>query len=80
MSSNTFRGWPYGMYVPDDYRGDEPFPLIVYLAGNSGPAIEGVQLGSAAFERTGYLVVYPNAGAAGGARQPRRWSTHSSAK
>jgi poly(3-hydroxybutyrate) depolymerase len=61
MSSNRFRGWPYGMYVPDDYRGDEPFPLIVYLAGNSGPAIEGVQLGSAAFERTGYLVVYPNA-------------------
>jgi dienelactone hydrolase len=61
MASETFRGWPYGIYVPDDYRGDEPFPLIVYLAGNSGPAIEGVQLGSAAFERTGYLVVYPNA-------------------
>jgi dienelactone hydrolase len=49
------------MYVPDDYRGDEPFPLLVYLAGNSGPAIEGVQLGATAFERTGYLVVYPNA-------------------
>ncbi|MEP7064916.1 MAG: HEAT repeat domain-containing protein [Gemmatimonadota bacterium] len=61
MTSNTFRGWPYGMYVPDDYRGDEPFPLIVYLAGNGGPAIEGVQLGAPAFERTGYLVVYPNA-------------------
>ncbi|HEY2897837.1 MAG TPA: HEAT repeat domain-containing protein [Gemmatimonadaceae bacterium] len=61
MASEAFRGWPYGMYVPDDYRGDEPFPLIVYLAGNSGPAIEGVQLGAAAFERTGYLVVYPNA-------------------
>jgi poly(3-hydroxybutyrate) depolymerase len=60
MASNTFRGWPYGVYVPDDYRGDEPFPLIVYLAGNSGPAMEGVQLASAAFERTGYLVVYPN--------------------
>jgi len=61
MASSAYRGWPYGMYVPDDYRGDEPFPLIVYLAGNSGPAIEGVQLGAAAFERTGYLVVYPNA-------------------
>jgi dienelactone hydrolase len=61
MSSEAFRGWPYGMYVPDDYRGDEPFPLLVYLAGNSGPAIEGVQLGATAFERTGYLVVYPNA-------------------
>ena len=61
MASEAFRGWPYGMYVPDDYRGDEPFPLIVYLAGNSGPAIEGVQLGASAFERTGYLVVYPNA-------------------
>lgn len=61
MASSAYRGWPYGIYVPDDYRGDEPFPLIVYLAGNSGPAIEGVQLGAAAFERTGYLVVYPNA-------------------
>ncbi|MDQ2768753.1 MAG: dienelactone hydrolase family protein [Gemmatimonadota bacterium] len=61
MASQSFRGWPYGIYVPDDYLGDEPVPLIIYLAGNSGPAIEGVQLGSAAFERTGYLVVYPNA-------------------
>ncbi len=60
MTSEAFRGWPYGVYVPDDYRGDEPFPLIVYLAGNSGPAIEGVQLGASAFERTGYIVVYPN--------------------
>ena len=60
MASQTFRGWPYGIYVPDDYLGDEPFPLIIYLAGNSGPAIEGVQLASTAFERTGYLVVYPN--------------------
>jgi dienelactone hydrolase len=60
MESAPYRGWPYGMYIPDDYRGDERFPLIIYLAGNSGPAIEGVQLGSPAFERTGYLVVYPN--------------------
>ena len=61
MSAQSYRGWPYAMYVPDDYRGDEPFPLIVYLAGNAGPAVEGVQLGAPAFERTGYLVVYPNA-------------------
>lgn len=60
MASEAFRGWPYAVYIPDDYRGDEPFPLIIYLAGNSGPAIEGVQLGSPAFERTGYIVVYPN--------------------
>jgi dienelactone hydrolase len=60
MASAAYVGWPYAVYVPDDYRGDEPFPLIVYLAGNSGPAVEGVQLASAAFERTGYLVVYPN--------------------
>ncbi len=60
MASKSLRGWPYAIYIPDDYRGDEPFPLIVYLAGNSGPAIEGVQLGSNAFERTGYIVVYPN--------------------
>jgi len=60
MSSESLRGWPYAAYIPDDYRGDEPFPLIIYLAGNSGPAIEGVQLASNAFERTGYIVIYPN--------------------
>lgn len=60
MESAPYRGWPYGIYIPDDYRGDENFPLLIYLAGNSGPAIEGVQVGSPAFERTGYLVVYPN--------------------
>jgi dienelactone hydrolase len=60
MSSESLRGWPYAAYIPDDYRGDEPFPLIIYLAGNSGPGIEGVQLASNAFERTGYIVIYPN--------------------
>jgi dienelactone hydrolase len=60
MSSDSLRSWPYAAYIPDDYRGDEPFPLIIYLAGNSGPAIEGVQLASNAFERTGYIVIYPN--------------------
>jgi poly(3-hydroxybutyrate) depolymerase len=62
MSSGPRRGWPYIVRVPDDYRGDRPTPLLLYLAGNAGGALEGVQIVNDSLERTGYLVVYPNAG------------------
>jgi len=31
MRTGRFRGRPYVLHVPDDYRGDEPFPLVVIL-------------------------------------------------
>lgn len=52
---------PYGVRIPLDYTGAEPFPLLIYLSGNAGPLVEGVQLGEAAVRDTGYLVVYPQA-------------------
>ncbi|MGH9533042.1 MAG: dienelactone hydrolase family protein [Terriglobales bacterium] len=56
-----FRGWPYLVRVPEDYRGDEPFPLLIYLSGNSGPAIEGALLANEGVADTSYIVVYPHA-------------------
>lgn len=61
LDAEGFRGWPYFVRVPEDYRGDEPFPLLIYLSGNSGPAIEGALLASDGVADTGYLVVYPHA-------------------
>ncbi len=63
MSSPRFRGWPYAIRVPDDYRGDTPRPLLIYLGGNTGSAIEAVQAGYAGAAVTNWLVVYPNAAA-----------------
>ena len=61
MTAKGFEGWPYVVRVPDDYRGDRPFPLLLYLAGNAGPAIEGALLAQEGVAPTDYLVVYPNA-------------------
>jgi poly(3-hydroxybutyrate) depolymerase len=62
MTSGPRRGWPYIVRIPEDYRGDRPFPLLVYLAGNAGSALEAVQIVNDSLERTGYVIVYPNSG------------------
>jgi pimeloyl-ACP methyl ester carboxylesterase len=50
------------IHVPLDYRGDQPFPLIVYLSGGGGLAFDGALTAGEAVNHAGYLVVYPNAG------------------
>lgn len=55
------RTWPAIVQVPLDYRADTPVPLVIYLSGNGGPAVEGLLIGEPAFSQTGYLVVYPEA-------------------
>lgn len=62
MRSNGFHGRPYVAYVPEDYRGDEPFPLIVYLSGSGGRALEGIIKSHAALAQHGYIVIFPDAG------------------
>jgi pimeloyl-ACP methyl ester carboxylesterase len=62
MTSGPRAGWPFIVRVPDDYRGDRPVPLLVYLAGNAGGALEGMQIVNDSLARTGYLIVYPNSG------------------
>ncbi len=56
------RGWPYAIRVPHDYRGDRPFPLLVYLSGGSGVAMDGVNTAEDAVASSDYLVLYPQAG------------------
>ncbi len=61
LEAEGFRGWPYFVRIPEDYRGDQPFPIVIYLSGNSGPAMEGALLASEGIADSGYLVVYPHA-------------------
>jgi predicted esterase len=57
----TRPGWPYVLYVPEDYRGDEPFPLVFVLGGGPGRAMPTAQTARAAVDARGALVVYPQA-------------------
>ena len=62
MSSPGFEGAPYIMHIPLDYRGDQPFPLIVYLSGGGGLAFDAALNAGDAVNRGGYLALYPHAG------------------
>jgi hypothetical protein len=59
MTSPGFEGWPYAVHVPEDYRGDEPRPLLVYLAGGHGRAMLSVMGSQSTVRDLGYLVLYP---------------------
>jgi pimeloyl-ACP methyl ester carboxylesterase len=61
MVSGKWRGQPYVLRVPDEYRGDEPVPLLVYLSGGAGRALLGWATAREALEDTGYLVAFPQA-------------------
>ena len=52
---------PYVLRVPEDYRGDEPFPLLLYLGGGPGRGIPAAQSAEEAVAATSYLVAYPDA-------------------
>lgn len=54
-------GWPYVVHVPEDYRGDEPFPLVIVLGGGPGRALATAQGSFRALDPLGYLAVYPQA-------------------
>lgn len=53
---------PYLLRVPLSYREDRPAPLLVYLSGGAGFAIDGVNSAEDIVSETGYLVLYPQAG------------------
>ena len=61
LTASGFPGWPYLLQVPDDYRGDTPVPLLVYLSGGAGSAMDAMHLVRWAIARTDYLAVYPQA-------------------
>ena len=53
---------PYLLRVPLNYRADRPAPLLVYLSGGAGFAIDGVNTAEEIVSQTDYLVLYPQAG------------------
>jgi pimeloyl-ACP methyl ester carboxylesterase len=53
---------PYILHVPKDYRGDQPFPLLIYLSGGAGLAIDAANSAEDVVAPTGYLALYPQAG------------------
>ncbi len=61
MRTERFRGRPYVLHVPDDYRGDEPFPLVIILGGGPGRAIPTAQTARSSIEGRGALAVFPQA-------------------
>jgi len=61
MQSPEQRGRPWAMYVPDDYRGDRPRPLLIYLSGGSGRLGAAVHDAVGTIEELGWLVAVPQA-------------------
>src|SRR5262249_32159962 len=62
MTTAPFTGRPYVLRVPEDYRGDAPFPLLIVLAGGPGRAIPTAQFTDDTLAPTGYIAAYPEAG------------------
>jgi pimeloyl-ACP methyl ester carboxylesterase len=62
-ATNGGPGIPYLMRVPLTYRGSNgpPAPLLIYLSGGAGFAIDGVNSAEDSVSRTDYLVLYPQA-------------------
>jgi len=62
MSTAGFENDVYVMHVPLDYRGDQSFPLIVYLGGGAGLALDAALRSANTLMHSGYLMVIPQAG------------------
>ncbi len=64
MTAPSLEGTPYMVHVPLDYRGGQPFPLLIYLSGGAGQAFDAALSAQDVIEHSGFLAVYPNAGGA----------------
>jgi dienelactone hydrolase len=62
MTTSGFTDKPYMIQVPVDYRGDQPFPMIIYLSGGGGLAFDAATSLSNELKHAGYLVLIPHAG------------------
>jgi pimeloyl-ACP methyl ester carboxylesterase len=61
MRTEDFWGWPYAIHVPEDYRGNRPFPLLIYLSGGAGRTLDGALTAREMASRHGFLVLFPDA-------------------
>jgi pimeloyl-ACP methyl ester carboxylesterase len=55
-------GIAYFLRVPATYQADRPAPLLLYLSGGAGLALDGVNTANDVISNTDYLVLYPQAG------------------
>jgi hypothetical protein len=76
MNAPAFAGTPYMVHVPLDYRGDQPFPLLIYLSGGAGQAFDAALTAEEVVGHSGLLAVYPNAGGAMWWEQQRTAMVH----
>jgi len=53
---------PYLIRVPLSYHEDQPSPLLVYLSGGAGFAMDAMNSAEPAVSQMDYLVLYPQAG------------------
>jgi pimeloyl-ACP methyl ester carboxylesterase len=61
MRSVKLSGYPYIIHVPKEYRADIASPMIVYLSGGPGLAIDAANTGEKVLGRSEFLAVYPHA-------------------
>ena len=54
---------PYLLRVPLSYHSDQPAPLLVYLSGGAGFAMDAMNSAEDIVSQTDYLVLYPQAAA-----------------
>jgi pimeloyl-ACP methyl ester carboxylesterase len=54
---------PYLLRVPLSYRADQPAPLLIYLSGGAGFAMDAMNTAETIVSQTDYLVLYPQAAA-----------------
>ena len=54
---------PYLLHVPLSYHEDRPSPLLVYLSGGGGLAMDAMNSAEDIVSQTDYLVLYPQAAA-----------------
>ena len=52
---------PYLLRIPLTYHEDRPSPLLIYLSGGAGLAIDGVNTAEDIVSETDYVVLYPQA-------------------
>jgi pimeloyl-ACP methyl ester carboxylesterase len=62
----------YLLRIPLSYRAERPSPLLVYLSGGAGYAIDGAATAEDVVSQTDYLVLYPQA--------PASWWTPAAAR
>jgi len=61
LQSSRYQGLPYGLRIPAEYKGNSPFPLLIYLSGGAGLAMDAINTADDAIKHSDYVVLYPQA-------------------